>query len=308
MVKLIKIYKNFNIIKQHKRSIILIGNFDGLHLGHQKLFKLAKNFKKKYSLNIGVLTFEPMPKMFFNNKLSNFRISNKKQKINLLKKHNVDFVIIKKFNKKFSKVKSTNFIKNILDSKLQAKFIFVSNNFRFGNRREGDVKQLIKYEKIFNYKIVKPKPLSKNKKIISSSLIRNLLMKGKIKKANEFLNREWSIEGMVKKGRQLGKKIGFPTANIDIKDYIIAKTGVYAVKVKKYGTNKFIRGIANLGYRPTFNQKKILLEVHLFNFSKNLYNKYLTVNFLRFIRKEKKFKNVSELKKQIKIDISKAKK
>ena len=307
MVKLIKIYKNFNIIKQHKRSIILIGNFDGLHLGHQKLFRLAKNFKKKYSLNIGVLTFEPMPKMFFNNKLSNFRISNQKQKINSLKKHNVDFVIIKKFNKKFSKIKSTNFIKNILVSKLQAKFIFVSNNFRFGNRREGDVKQLIKYEKTFNYKIVKPKPLSKNKKIISSSLIRKLLMKGKIKKANEFLNREWSIEGMVKKGRQLGKKIGFPTANIDIKDYIIAKTGVYAVKVKKYGTNKFIRGIANLGYRPTFNQKKILLEVHLFNFSKNLYNKYLTVNFLKFIRKEKKFKNVGELKKQIKIDISKAK-
>ena len=308
MVKLIKIYKNFNIIKQHKRSIILIGNFDGLHLGHQKLFRLAKNFKKKYSLNIGVLTFEPMPKMFFNNKLSNFRISNQKQKINSLKKHNVDFVIIKKFDKKFSKIKSTNFIKNILVSKLQAKFVFVSNNFRFGNRREGDVKQLIKYEKIFNYKIVKPKPLSKNKKIISSSLIRNLLMKGKIKKANEFLNREWSIEGMVKKGRQLGKKIGFPTANIDIKDYIIAKTGVYAVKVKKYGTNKFIRGIANLGYRPTFNQKKILLEVHLFNFSKNLYNKYLTVNFLKFIRKEKKFKNINELKKQIKIDISKAKK
>ena len=308
MVKLIKIYKNFNIIKQHKRSIILIGNFDGLHLGHQKLFKLAKNFKKKYSLNVGVLTFEPMPKMFFNNKLSNFRISNQKQKINSLKKHNVDFVIIKKFNKKFSKIKSKNFIKNILVSKLQAKFIFVSNNFRFGNRREGNVRQLIKYEKKFNYKIIKPKPLSKNKKIISSSLIRKLLMNGKIKKANEFLNREWSIEGMVKKGRQLGKKIGFPTANIDIKDYIIAKTGVYAVKVKKYGTNKFIRGIANLGYRPTFNQKKILLEVHLFNFSKNLYNKYLTVNFLKFIRKEKKFKNVSELKKQIKIDISKAKK
>ena len=309
MVKLIKIYKNFNIIKQHKRSIILIGNFDGLHLGHQKLFKLAKNFKKKYSLNIGVLTFEPMPKMFFNNNLSNFRISNQKQKINSLKKHNVDFVIIKKFNKKFSKIKSTNFIKNILVSKLQAKFIFVSNNFRFGNRREGDVKQLIKYEKIFNYKIVKPKPLSKNKKIISSSLIRNLLMKGKIKKANEFLNREWSIEGMVRKGRQLGKKIGFPTANIDIKDYIIAKTGVYAVKVKKHNNNnKFIRGIANLGYRPTFNQKKILLEVHLFNFSKNLYNKYLTINFLKFIRKEKKFKNIDQLKKQIKIDLIKAKK
>ena len=106
----------------------------------------------------------------------------------------------------------------------------------------------------------------------------------------------------------MGKKIGFPTANIDIKDYVLAKPGVYAVKVKKQNSEKFIKGIANLGYRPTFNQKKILLEVHLFNFSENLYNKYLTVNFLKFIRKEKKFKDIGQLKKQIKIDLQKAKK
>ena len=156
MVKSIKIYKNFNINKNHKNSIILIGNFDGFHLGHQKLFKLAKNFKKKYSLKIGVLTFEPMPKMFFNSNLKNFRISNQKQKLNLLKKFDVDFVIIKKFNKKFSKTKSINFIKNILASKLKAKFIFVSNNFRFGNKREGNVRQLIKNETLYKYKIIKP--------------------------------------------------------------------------------------------------------------------------------------------------------
>ena len=106
----------------------------------------------------------------------------------------------------------------------------------------------------------------------------------------------------------MGKKIGFPTANIDIKDYVLAKPGVYAVRVKKQNSEKFIKGIANLGYRPTFNQKKILLEVHLFNFSENLYNKYLTVNFLKFIRKEKKFKDIGQLKKQIKIDLQKAKK
>ena len=127
-------------------------------------------------------------------------------------------------------------------------------------------------------------------------------------KVNKFLNREWSIEGKVQKGRQLGKKIGFPTANIDIKDYILAKPGVYAVKVKKQNDKKFIKGIANLGYRPTFNQKKILLEVHLFNFSGNLYNKYLTINFLKFIRKEKKFKNINQLKKQINLDLKIAKK
>ena len=308
MVKPIKIYKNFNIKSSDKGSIILIGNFDGLHLGHQKLFKLAKNFKKKYSLKVGVLTFEPMPKMFFNNNLKNFRISNQKQKIDLLRKFKVDFVITKKFDKIFSKTKSTNFIKKVLNNKLNARFIFVSNNFRFGNKREGNVKQLINYEGECNFKIIKPKPLIKNKKVISSSLIRKLIQSGNLNKANRNLGRSWSIYGEVSKGRQLGKKIGFPTANIDIKDYVIAKPGVYAVKVQKNNSKKLIKGIANLGYRPTFNQKKILLEVHLVNFSENLYNKFLTVNFFKFIRSEKKFKNIEQLKKQIKIDLLKAKK
>ena len=232
MVKLINIYRNFNIKAEHKNSIVLIGNFDGLHLGHQKLFALAKKYKKKYSLKVGVLTFEPMPKMYFNKNINNFRISNLKQKISLLNKFNVDFVITKKFDKNFSKVKSIDFIKNILKKKLQVKFIFVSNNFRFGNKREGDVKQLIKYQIKYNYKIIKPKPLIKKRKIVSSSLIRNYLQKGKLVEANKLLNRKWSIEGKVQKGKQLGKKIGFPTANIDIKDYVLACPGVYAVRVK----------------------------------------------------------------------------
>jgi len=307
MVKLITQYKNFNIKANHKNSILLIGNFDGLHLGHQKLFTLAKNFKKKYSLKLGVLTFEPMPKMYFNKKISNFRISNQKQKINLLKELNVDFVITKKFNKKFSKTRSTDFIEKILKKKINAKFIFVSNNFRFGNKREGNVKQLIEFENRCKYKIIKPKPLIVKRKIISSTLIRNYLQLGKLKEANKLLNRSWSIEGKVQRGKQLGKKIGFPTANIDIKNYVLACPGVYGVKAKISKSLKTIKGIANLGYRPTFNGKKILLEVHLFNFSGNLYNKDLTVNFLKFIRKEKKFKNVNQLKKQIKIDLLTAK-
>ena len=308
MVRTIKLYQNFNIKNNHKNSIILIGNFDGLHVGHQKLFSLAKKYKKKYKIKIGVFTFEPMPKMFFNKKLKNFRISNKIQKIDLLEKFGVDFVIIKRFDKNFSKTKSIDFIKNILNKKLNAKFIFVSNNFRFGNKREGNVKQLIKYEEICNYKIIKPQPLLTKKKVISSTLIRNFLQNGKLNKANKLLKRNWSIVGKVQKGRQLGKKFGFPTANIDIKDYVIAKPGVYAVKVKIEKNNKSIKGIANLGYRPTFKQNKILLEVHLFNFSGNLYNKYLTVDFMKFIRKEKKFKNVDQLKRQIKSDLLKAKK
>merc|ERR1711991_6527 len=274
----------------------------------RNFFSFAKKYKKKHKIKIGVFTFEPMPKMFFNKNLKNFRISNKIQKIDLLEKFGVDFVIIKKFDKNFSKTKSIDFIKNILNKKLNAKFVFVSNNFRFGNKREGNVRQLIKHENTYNYRIIKPHPLLSRKKVISSTLIRNFLQNGKLNKANKLLKRNWSIVGKVQKGRQLGKKFGFPTANIDIKDYVIAKPGVYAVKVKIEKNNKYIKGIANLGYRPTFKQKKILLEVHLFNFSGNLYNKYLTVDFMKFIRKEKKFKNVDQLKKQVRADLLKAKK
>jgi riboflavin kinase/FMN adenylyltransferase len=304
---MVKLYKNFNISKNHKGSIILIGNFDGVHLGHQKLFNLAKSYKKKYGLKIGVINFDPMPKMFFNKSLKNFRLSSIDQKVNLINNLGVDFIVTKKFDKTFSKTKSINFIKNILANKLKAKFIFVSNNFRFGNKREGDVKFLIQNEHKYNYKVIKPKPLLINKKIVSSSLIRNYLENGYLERANKLLDRKWSIEGMVQKGRQVGKKIGFPTCNIDIKDYVLAKPGVYAVRVLRKNTFKILKGIANLGYRPTFNQKKILLEVHLFNFSGNLYNKHLSVEFLKFIRKEKKFKNINKLKSQIKLDLKIAK-
>ena len=225
-----------------------------------------------------------------------------------MKKFGVDFIIIKKFDKKFSKIKSSNFIKNILYKKLKAKYIFVSNNFRFGNKREGDVKELIKNEKNFQFKIIKSKPLISKNKVISSTLIRKLLSSGRIKYANYLLSRKWSIQGKVQKGRQMGKKIGFPTCNIDIKDYILAKQGVYAVKIYQKNKIKILKGIANLGYRPTFNQKKILLEVFIFNFSGNLYNKQLTIEFISFIRKEKKFKNINQLKKQINSDLKVAKK
>jgi riboflavin kinase / FMN adenylyltransferase len=304
---MVKLYKNFDISKKHKESIILIGNFDGVHLGHQKLFRLAQSYKKIYKLSIGVINFDPMPKMFFNKSLKNFRISSIDQKINLLSNLGVDFIITKKFNKAFSKTKSIDFIKVILSKKLKARFLFVSNNFRFGNKREGDVNLLIKNEKNYNYKVVKPKPLIVNNKVVSSSLIRKLLENGFLEKANKLLNKTWTIESIVQKGRQVGKKIGFPTCNLDIKDYILAKPGVYAVRVLKKNSSKYIKGIANLGYRPTFNQKKILLEVHLFNFSGNLYNMYLSVDFLKFIRKEKKFKSVNQLRSQIKTDLKIAK-
>ena len=292
MVKKIIKYKNFKIKKIHQNSILLIGNFDGLHLGHQKLFNLANKYKKKYKLKLGVVTFDPIPKMFFNKEYVNYKISNLQQKLEYFKKYKIDFIINKKFDRKFSKVKYYSFIQKILFRKLKAKFIFVSNNFKFGYKREGNVHLLKKYSNKFNYRIVKPSPLVKNKKIVSSSLIRNLISNGRLKEANHLL----------------GRKIGFPTCNIDIENYVIAKLGVYGVKVKIDKSNKYIKGIANLGFRPTFNQKKILLEVNLFNFNKNLYKKRIKVEFTKYIRGEKKFSGIENLKKQINKDIKIAKK
>ncbi|RPG99211.1 MAG: bifunctional riboflavin kinase/FAD synthetase [Candidatus Pelagibacter sp. TMED118] len=308
MVKRLKIYKDFCISKKFNNSILLIGNFDGLHIGHQKLFDIAKNYKLKKKIKIGVVTFDPIPKMFFNPNFKNYRISNFNQKIEILKSYNIDFIINKKFDKKFSRTKYTSFIRNILYKKIKPKYIFVSNNFRFGNKREGDVNSLRQFEKKYNYKVINPSPLKRNLKIVSSTLIRKYLSEGKIKIANKYLRRNWSIEGTIKSGRRLGRKIGFPTCNIDIGDYIISKPGVYAVKVKIGKNIRKLNGIANLGYRPTFNQKKILLEVNIFNFSKNIYNKKLKVEFISFIRGEKKFKNVTQLKKQIDKDILVSKK
>jgi len=303
-----KVYKNFNVNKSHKKSIILIGNFDGVHLGHRKLFNLAKKFSDKFRLKIGVLTFDPMPKIFFNTNIKNFKISNFEQKKDLLKNLGVEFIINKKFDLSFSKTRSIDFIEKIIFKKLNPKFIFVSNNFRFGNKREGNVAELIKNEKKYGYKIIKPEPLNYKGKIASSTLVRNFLEKGQLDKANKLLKRNWTIVGKVEKGRKIGEKIGFPTCNIDIQNYVLAKPGVYAVRVNQKQLKLKLKGIANLGYRPTFNQKKLLLEVHLFNYSGNLYNKYLSVEFLKFIRAEKKFKNAKQLQNQIKSDLLVAKK
>ena len=302
-----KIYNNFIIPRKLKKSILLIGNFDGLHLGHQKVCNEAKKYKKKYKLKLGVLTFNPLPIMFFNNKMKNYRLTNDSQKFILLKKMGIDFVINKRFNLKFSKIKSEKFIKNIIVKKIDPKFIFVSNNFRYGNKRKGDVKELITESKKYGFNVIKPEPLRIKKKVVSSTSIRDLLKKGKIKKANKLLSRNWVINGDVQRGRQLGKKLGFPTCNIDINNYILAKPGVYSIKVTIDESKKILNGIAYLGYRPTFEGKKLLLEVNLFGFNGNLYKKTLNVYFFNFIRRDKKFKNKISLITQMKKDLTKAK-
>ena len=300
-----KIYNNANLNKKHCGGVIAIGNFDGIHLGHQKVINEAKKKAKKNKLPFGLMTFEPVPVMFFNPKRKNHRINSLIQKKKQLKKFKLDFLIIIKFNKTFSLLTAEQFIKRIINNKTKCKFLYVSKNFKFGFKRQGGIQTLKKYEQLYDYKTLITKPYKINKKTISSTLIRKKITLGKIQEINRLLNRKWSIEGKVIKGQKRGRKIGFPTCNLTLRDYIVPRLGVYAVKVKALKFNK--NGIANIGYRPTFNGQNLLLETNIFGINKNLYNKEIIVSFKKFIRPEKKFKNLEHLKKQIKIDIKKAK-
>ena len=300
-----QVYNNANLNQKHRNGVIAIGNFDGIHLGHQKVINEAKNKARKNKLPFGLITFEPVPVMFFDKKIKSHRINSLKQKKTQLKKLKLDFLIIIKFNKKFSSLTAEKFIKKIIHKKTQCRFLYVSENFRFGFKRKGNIKMLKRFEKIFNYKNIITKPLTINNKIISSTYIRKRIRDGKINEVNRLLHREWSVEGKVIKGQQRGRKIGFPTCNLNLNNHVIPKLGVYAVRVKT--GNQTNNGIANVGYRPTFKGKSLFLETNIFGINKNLYNKVITVSFKKFIRSEKKFKNFEYLKKQIKIDIKQAK-
>ena len=301
-----KIYNNANLDPKHYKSVIAIGNFDGIHLGHQKVINEAKKKAKKNKLPFGVMTFEPLPVMFFDKKIKNHRINSFDQKKNQLKKFNLDFLIVINFSKKFSSLTAEEFIKKIIYKKTKCQYLYVSKNFKFGFKRKGNIKTLKKFEKIYGYKNIITTPYIKNNRTISSTFIRKKIRAGKISLVNKLLNRNWSIEGKVIRGQKRGRKIGFPTCNLNLNSYVIPRLGVYSVKVKTNNFNK--NGIANIGYRPTFNGRSLLLETNIFGINKNLYNKVINIIFKKFIRPEKKFKNFKYLIKQIKLDIKQAKK
>jgi len=297
-----KSFNNLSIPKKYKGHAIAIGNFDGVHRGHQKVFKEAKKLAKKNRIKFGILTFNPLPIMFFNKKITNHRLTSENQKLFLFKKYGVNFLINLKFNKKFSKITAEQFIKKIIYKKIKPKLIFVSNNFKFGNKRKGNVNLLQTLSKRYEYKLKKINPL-KFRGTISSTRIRKSLQNGHIEYANKLLSRTWFVEGYVTKGKKLGRKLGYRTCNIKIKNYILPKVGIYAVKILIENKKKIYNGVSYLGSRPTFSGKKIYLETYIFGIKKNLYKKKLRVYFLKFIRRDKKFKNQVALIKQMNKDV-----
>ena len=303
-----KIFNNHKISKKYKKSSLAIGNFDGVHKGHQKVFKYAKRNAQKNRQRFGILTFSPLPVMFFNKKIKNYRLTSEKDKFFLLKKCGVNFIVNIKFNKSFSKISAENFIKNIIFKKINPSEIFVSNNFKFGNKRKGDINLLKTLSKNYNYKLLKVNPYKTRKKLISSSRIRKCIEAGNVSLANKMLSRTWFIEGKVIKGKKLGRKLGYRTCNIRIKNYVLPRVGIYAVRVLIVNKKKIFKGVAYLGSRPTFSGKETFLEINIFGFKKNLYKKKLKVYFLKFIRRDRKFSNSAALIKQMNKDVISAKK
>ena len=288
-----------------KNSIIAIGNFDGVHKGHQEIFKLGKKIAKKNKTKFGVVTFSPLPSEFFQKQKNNNRITRDDIKIDLLKKNKVNFVFVCNFNKKFSNISAEQFIKDTIVKKLNATYVLVGKNFRFGHKRKGSVSLLKKYGKIYNYKVLDLKLSKQNKIKISSTRIRSAIEQGNLELATKLLGRNWSIKEKVVPGRKVGRSLGFRTANIEIKNNINPKTGVYAVRALV--NNKKYAGVANFGVAPTFSRNKMVLEINLFKKIPPFYGKTVEVFFIKRIRDEKKFKNRILLISQIKKDITKAK-
>ena len=285
---------------------LAIGNFDGLHLGHQKIIERLIHQSKKMKIDSTIMSFLPHPRQFLSGKYNNFNIISEALKIKILKKLGVQHYIVLNFDQSIVSLSPKEFIEIILVKKLKVQSLVVGYDFKFGKERSGNVNLLKELSLIYNFKVnvLEPIKLKKTSEVFSSSLIRKNIQEGNIEKVNLCLGRNWSMTGTVVPGNKRATKMNFPTANIIPPNLIHPKNGVYVVKTLYEGA--VYNGIANFGVRPTVDGEKLLLEVHLFDFKLNLYGKDLTVEFLAFIRDERKFKNFDELTKQIYKDIQKA--
>ena len=305
-----QLYRSIDIPKQARNCILAIGNFDGVHLGHQAVIQEAKKRELKENKKLGILTFEPHPKSFFGNNRNNFRLTPYRIKFELIKKLNVDLYFNIRFNNIFSKTSAEKFIMEMLIKKMQISHIITGVDFVFGSKQRGDVnliKKLAKQTNLFEFHSVEDFKANDIKKL-SSSVVRTKLLSGDLQKVSEILGRDWSLKARVIKGESRGQKIGFPTINLNIEKYSSICFGVYAVDVilnLNYKSKKLIfKGIANYGVKPTFPSLKPLLEVNIFDFNDNIYGELVEIRFKSFIRKEKKFDSIESLKKQISEDVN----
>lgn len=285
--------------------VVTIGTFDGLHKGHQMVITQLKQLAKNMKGESVIFTFYPHPRVVTSPNESNLRLlTTKDEKIKLFEQMGVDHLIIYPFNKAFSELNYSDFVKNILVKGMGTKCLVIGYDHRFGKNREGGYDYLKKCAEEYNFTVKRTKALSVEADKISSTKIRLALEDGNILKANYYLGYNFMLHGSVVNGKQLGRKLGFPTANIEASDKykIIPGYGVYAVNVQIEGAT--YKGMLNIGMRPTFNNNadNRSIEVNIFNFSEDIYGKSVTLNFVDKIRNEQKFDGIEALIEQLKAD------
>ncbi|MDR4516058.1 MAG: bifunctional riboflavin kinase/FAD synthetase [Nitrosomonas sp.] len=290
---------------------LTIGNFDGVHLGHQAMLSRLKHAANKLGLAACVMTFEPHPREFFAPDQAPTRLTSFREKLEQLAKSDVDYVRVYRFNYDFAKINPEEFIAGLLQKELSVRWLLVGDDFRFGARRAGDFSMLNALSKQYGYEVDEMPSFLIDGQRVSSSYIRQVLNEGNLQKASRFLGRPYSMSGRVIDGDKLGRKLGFPTANLQIKHNQPPLTGIFVVNV--YGAVKSapslaLPGVASLGVRPTIhNDGKPVLEVHLFDFDQTIYGYHLQVDFLHKLRDEEKYPSLELLIQQIKKDILEAK-
>ncbi len=294
-----------NIKKKFDKSILTLGNFDGLHLGHQELVRMIIQRAREVGAVSMVVTFRPHPLKILAPDKCPPLISIYEEKIRLFERLGVDVLVKIPFTLEFSTMSPEDFVRDILCNTLGAKEIFVGYNYRFGRGREGDTQKLRTLGEKYGFTVREIEQLAVDGEVISSTKIRILLKQGDVEHAAKLLGRNYAITGIVVRGDGRGKGLGFPTANIASKHSIIPADGVYAVRLVV--RERVYDGIANIGMRPTFNKKALAIEVHVFNFSEDIYGEDISLCFIRKIREEKKFKGSEALVNQIRSDIEVAK-
>lgn len=283
-------------------TVITIGTFDGVHIGHRKILQRVTNSAKQGNLNAVLLTFFPHPRMVLQKENDLKLLNTLEEKINILERLGLDFIIVHPFTTEFSRLSAVEFVRDILVNQLKAKKVVIGYDHRFGRNRNADINELIAFGNTLDFDVEQISVQEVNEVSVSSTKIRLALEEGAITTANEYLGYNYMISGVVKKGKGLGRQLAFPTANIVVEESykLIPKNGVYLVKGTING--KDYHGMMNIGFNPTVNGKKKSIEVHFFDFNQDLYEKKIRVELLRYLRDEHKFNSVEELKLQLKKD------
>lgn len=287
---------------QNQNTVLTIGTFDGVHLGHQKIISQLVNVANTKQLSASLLTFFPHPRMVLQKDANIKLINTIEEKEQLLKRFGITNLIVEKFTQDFSRLKAEEFVEDLLVKKLKAKHIIIGYDHHFGRNRKANINDLRVFGKQFNFDVEEISMQDINDVAVSSTKIRAALNNGDIKTANSYLGYNFMLTGTIIKGKGLGKTIAYPTANLNIKESykLIPKKGVYIVKSVIDNTIEF--GMMNIGTNPTVNGKNQTIEIHFLNLNKSLYGKTLSVELLSRLRDERKFENLKSLKNQLDID------